>query len=122
MMSTTNNPSDENPQSSVAEAWREAGAQLEALGLSLATAFRAAWESEENRQHLYSLQTGLESLASQVETAVKETISSPEGKKAQSDLEKAAEQARSAIIRAGKELKKKLNDIGETTHTDEESY
>jgi len=118
-MSSINNSSDKPSQSNAAESWRQAGAQLEVLGSSLATAFQAAWESEENRQYLHSLQTGLESLASQIETAIKETVSSPEGKKVRSGLENAAEQARKAVYQAGKELNKKLEEINKDTNKEE---
>ena len=40
------------------EAWREVGRQFQALGESLATAFRTAWESEENREHVQDMKTG----------------------------------------------------------------
>lgn len=109
----TDEPSNDTKQSNIAEAWREAGAQMESLGKSLANAFRAAWNSEENREHVQALQNGLESLATQVETAIKETIASPDGQKVKSDMANAAEQARLAIVQAGKELQKKLKELSE---------
>jgi hypothetical protein len=76
------------------ESWQEVGRQFQALGESLAQAFRTAWESEENRQHLDSVKSGLESLVDNVGRAIQETGASPEGQRVLKEAEKAAQSAR----------------------------
>jgi hypothetical protein len=48
------------------DTWREMGRQFQALGENLATAFRAAWEDEGNRQQLREVQAGLEAAANRI--------------------------------------------------------
>jgi vacuolar-type H+-ATPase subunit I/STV1 len=78
------------------EAWREVGRQFQALGESLAEAFRTAWESEENRQHVQNMRDGLEAMIDQVGQAIKEASASPEAQKMRGEAEKAAESLRGA--------------------------
>ena len=78
------------------ESWQEVGRQFQALGESLAQAFRTAWESEENRQHLDSVKSGLESLVDNIGRAIQETGASPEGQRVREEAEKATESARVA--------------------------
>ncbi len=78
------------------ESWREVGRQFQALGESLATAFRTAWESEENSQHLESMKNGLESMVDRVSQAIQEASDSPDGQKVRSEVKKAAQSARAA--------------------------
>lgn len=78
------------------EGWDAVGRQFRALGESVAHAFRAAWENEENRQHLRDLQSGLESMANQVGQAVSAAAASPEGQKLRAEAEQAAVSAREA--------------------------
>ena len=73
------------------EAWYQVGRQFQALGESLATAFRTAWESEENREHLQDMKAGLEAMVDKVGRAVQEANASPEAQKARREVEKAAE-------------------------------
>ena len=82
------------------ESWREVGRQFQALGESLATAFRAAWGSEENRQHLESMRIGLEAMVNNISQAIQETGASPEGQRVREEMERAAESARAAGERA----------------------
>jgi hypothetical protein len=90
------------------ESWREVGRQFEALGESLARAFRAAWESEETRQHLESMKAGLEAMVDQVGQAIKETSASPEAEQVRQEVEKAAESARVAGEKALQEARPHL--------------
>jgi hypothetical protein len=78
------------------QAWSEVGQQFKALGESLAQAFRTAWESEENRQHLQSMQRGLESMVNDIGQVIEEASASPEAQKARQEAEKAVASARSA--------------------------
>lgn len=84
----------------VEESWQEVGRQFHALGESLARAFRTAWESGENRQHLESVKDGLESLVENVGRAIQDTSASPEGQRMREEVEKAAHSARAAGERA----------------------
>jgi len=84
------------PQPTPSDAWRDVGKQFEALGQSLATAIRTAWESEENRRRTQSMKTGLEAMVNEIGKAIKETADSPEGQKARSEAQKAAQSLRSA--------------------------
>jgi len=98
----------EHVQSTPTDAWHDVGKQFEALGQSLATAFRAAWESEENRQRARTMQAGLESLVNQVGQAIQETAASPEVHKARTEAEKAAESFRAAGQRTWQESRPHL--------------
>ena len=78
------------------ESWREVGRQFQALGEGLAQAFRTAWESEENRQHVENMRAGLESMVEHVSQAIQEACDSPDGQRVRSEVEKAAQSARVA--------------------------
>lgn len=82
------------------EPWREVGRQFQALGQSMADAFRAAWEDEENRQQLRDLQDGLEKMVDDVGQALKQASESPEGQRVQEEAKRAAESAHAAGARA----------------------
>jgi len=92
-------------QQTTQEAWRQVGGQFQALGESLAQAFRTAWESEENRQHLRDMQSGLEAMVGQ---AIKEAGASSEGQKVRQEAEKAVASARAAGERAWQEAQPHL--------------
>ena len=83
-------------EQTTAEPWREVGRQFQALGESLARAFRVAWEDEENRQHLQDMQAGLEAMVNRVGQALKEAGAAPDGQKMRREAEKAAQSARVA--------------------------
>ena len=78
------------------ESWREVGRQFQALGEGLAQAVRTAWESEENRQHVENMRTGLESMVEHVSRAIQEACDSPDGQRVRSEVERAAQSARVA--------------------------
>jgi hypothetical protein len=90
------------------EAWREVGGQFQALGESLARAFRTAWESEENRRHLQNMRAGLEAMVDEVGQAIKDASASPEGQKVRQEAQKAAASARLAGERAFQEARPHL--------------
>ena len=94
--------SDEQPTQ---ESWREVGDQFKALGESLSRAFRTAWESEGNRQHLESMKSGLKAMVDQVGQALEDASVSPEGQKVRREAEKAAESARAAGEKALEEAR-----------------
>ena len=83
-------PPEEPGNASYNEGWQEVGRQFKALGESLAAALRAGWENEENRTRLQDMQTGLESLVSEVGQAIQETVESPEAGHVKAEAQKAA--------------------------------
>ncbi len=90
------------------EAWRKVGGQFQALGENLAQAFRTAWESEENRQHLQNMRAGLESMVDEVGQAIKAASASSEGQKVRQEAQKAAASARATGERAFQEAQPHL--------------
>ena len=85
----------DEPKSSE-QTWREVGDQFRALGESMAAAFRATWENEENRQHLQELRDGLQSMVTSLGDAVQDAARSPEAQRAEEELRKAAKSAQVA--------------------------
>jgi hypothetical protein len=85
-----------NDKRTTEETWREVGDQFKALGESLATAFRTAWEKEETREHVRGMKEGLEAMVDQVGRAIEEASASVEGQKMREEMERAAESARAA--------------------------
>ena len=83
-------------RSASAESWREVGRQFQALGESLAAAFRTAWENVDNRQQLREAQANLETVADNVSQAIKEAASSLDTQQVRGDVEKIAHSARVA--------------------------
>lgn len=83
-------------QHATQEAWSEVGKQFEALGDSLARAFRAAWESEETHRHIQSVQNGLQKMVNKVNRAVEDASQSPQGQKLRVEAERTAESLRAA--------------------------
>ena len=81
---------------STEEAWRQVGQQFQALGESLAEAFRTAWESEETRQHVQNMQGGLKAMVDRVDQALQEVSASPGIEKLRTEAEKAAESLHTA--------------------------
>lgn len=77
-------------RSSSAEAWQEVGRHFQALGESLVTALRTAWENPENKRNLQEMQASLENLVDGISQTVKETARSPEVEQARSEVGKAA--------------------------------
>lgn len=124
----------EETEQAPGDAWKEVGKQFEALGQSLASAFRAAWESEENRRHLQNLQSGLESMVDEISQAANEMASSEKGQKVRAEVGKAAESARlagqqaledaqphvlSALHRVNSELQKMISRIEQESSSEE---
>jgi ElaB/YqjD/DUF883 family membrane-anchored ribosome-binding protein len=87
------------------ESWREVGDQFRALGESLSRAFRTAWESEENRQHLQGVKSGLKAMVDQINQAIEDAGTSPEGQKVRQEAERAVESARAAGEKALQEAR-----------------
>jgi hypothetical protein len=92
-------------EQTIDEAWREVGNQFRALGKGLATAFRTAWESEENHEHLQDMKSGLEAMVGEVGQAIQEASVSPEAQKVRREVEKVADSARTAGEHAWQETR-----------------
>ena len=90
------------------EAWREVGEQFQALGQSLAQAFRTAWGSEANRRHLESVKDGLAAMVGEVDQAIREASTSAEGQKVRQEAKRAAASARAAGEKALQEVQPHL--------------
>lgn len=75
------------------EAWRQVGRQFEALGESLANAFRTAWKSEETRQQVQGMREGLEAMMDKVNQAFKDEQLREEADKAADSVRVAGKQS-----------------------------
>ena len=95
-------------QASASESWQEVGRHFQALGESLVTALRTAWENPENKRNLQEMQASLESLVDGITQTVKDTARSPEMDQARSEVEKAAESVRVASRQALEEARPHL--------------
>lgn len=84
---------------SVEGGWQEVGRQFQALGASLAQAFRAAWEDENTQKQVQDMRAGLESMVKDVSKAIEDSANTPQGKQIREDATKAVE----AIQNAGKQ-------------------
>ena len=97
----------DEPKSSE-QTWQEVGDQFRALGESMAAAFRAAWENEENRQNLRELRDSLQSMATSLGDAVQDAARSPQAQRAEEELRKAAKSAEAAGQQAWQEAEPHL--------------
>ena len=92
------NPNDNNEQKTrpVGESWQEVGRQFEALGLSLAHAFRSAWSSIETNTEAQQVKSSMENVFREVGRAIEDTAKAPEGEKVKEEAKRAAEKLRDA--------------------------
>ena len=87
---------DTGQRQSPEEAWQEVGRQIEALGDSLAHAFRAAWEREETQGHVRSLEKGLQKVADDIDRAVSEASESQRARRIRTEARRTAGSLRQA--------------------------
>lgn len=99
---------DATQPSSPDEAWREVGTQFEALGESLSRAFRAAWQSEDTRRQVRSVQDGLERMVAKVDTAVREASDAEHRQTVRKEAEKTADSVRRAGERTWHDVRPQL--------------
>ena len=99
------------------DAWQEVGKQFQTMGESLASAFRTAWEDEQNRKRMQEMRSGLESMLNEVGNALDETAKSPQMQQAKTEMHKAAASVKVATEHTVTELRplildalRKLND------------
>jgi hypothetical protein len=76
--------------------WREVGHQFEALGATLAQAFRSTWVRVESNSDAQQVKAGLESLLRDVGKAVEDAAATPEAQKLKEDAKRTAESLRIA--------------------------
>jgi vacuolar-type H+-ATPase subunit I/STV1 len=98
----------EEPKSASSEAWQEVGQQFQALGESLAAAFRTAWHDEENRRRVQEMQAGLEAMVKEVGQAIKESAAKPQVQQVKGEAQKAAESLRAASEQTAQEVRPHL--------------
>ena len=96
---------DEQPKD---EGWQEVGRQFQALGESLATTMRAAWENEQNRKRLEEMQSGLESMVNQVGQAIQDTAASPQAQQAKAEAQKAVGTFQNTFEQTAQEVRPQL--------------
>ncbi len=78
------------------ESWQDVGKQFEALGNSLAQAFRTAWGKIETNAEAQQVKAGLETMLREVGQAVEDVAKTPEAQKVKEDAARAAESLRTA--------------------------
>ncbi|NMC79092.1 MAG: hypothetical protein GYA59_07015 [Chloroflexi bacterium] len=100
---------DTGPKSST-ESWEDVGRQFQALGESLAAAFRSAWQSEEGRQAAQKMRQGVEGMVDELGQVFKEGMESPEGQRIRSEVEEAARNLRESGAQAAQEAQPHLID------------
>ena len=76
---------------STEEAWRQVGRQLETLGESLASTFRAAWAKAEGAEGVQEMQSGLEAMVDKVGRAINDVGPAAEEQGLRQKLEGTAE-------------------------------
>ncbi len=94
--------------SSSREAWQDVGREFEALGATLAAAFRTARERTSSREEDQELRSGLQSMIDQVRHAVEETAAAPEGQQVREEAARAAERVRTAAEATVQEMRPAL--------------
>ncbi|HEY3291466.1 MAG TPA: hypothetical protein VGK87_15150 [Anaerolineae bacterium] len=105
---TNENTNQTNPEGgprNSSEAWQEVGKQFQTMGESLATAFRTAWNDEQNRKKMQEMRTGLEAMLHDVGKALDETARSPQMQQAKSEAQKTAESLKMATEHTAQELR-----------------
>ncbi len=90
------------------DAWQEVGKQFQALGDSLATAFRAAWYDEQNRKRVQDMRQGIEQMLNEVGKALDETARSPQVQQAKSEAKKTADSVRGASEQTFQEVRPQI--------------
>jgi hypothetical protein len=105
---TTPESSEQPAGSTVENSWKEVGKQFEALGESLAQAFRTAWDSEQNQRRVQELRTGLESMVRDVSKAIDDSANSPQGQKIRQEAERTAESLKTAGEKTVQEVRPQL--------------
>ena len=92
----TEEKQDKKTEASAGEAWAEVGQRFQALGESLAAAFKSTWENKETQAQWEKVKTDVEAAANDISRAVKETAATEEAQKAKTEAYKTAAAAQQA--------------------------
>ncbi len=106
-MSDETKPENDSTRNKAA-GWDDVGRQFQALGDSLAAAFRTAWQDEGNRQKVDEIKNSLGQLGKEIGKAVEESASSDEGQKFLHEVEKAINSLQQATVDSAQEMKPHL--------------
>ena len=102
----TTPPSEPSPGTS--ESWKEVGKQFAALGKSVGEAIQAVWSNEQTQRQVKEVKAGLETMVSEVNTAVNKVTSTPEAQKIKGEAVKAAQSAKAAGEQTVQEVRPQL--------------
>ncbi len=97
--------------SGMAEAWKEVGNQLAALGTGLAAAFRTGWKNEESRRRLKDMKGGLETMVNELGAAIREGAATPEAQKVKDEAGRTMGTVRSAGERTVQEIRPRITAV-----------
>jgi len=96
------------PSSGTSESWKEVGKQFAALGKSVGEAIQAVWSNEQTQRQVKEVKAGLETMVSEVNTAVNKVTSTPEAQKIKGEAVKAAQSAKAAGEQTVQEVRPQL--------------
>jgi hypothetical protein len=97
-----------DPQTNVGDSWKEVGKQFADLGRSVGTAIQALWSNEQTQKQVKEVKAGLETMVSEVNTAVGKVSSTPEAQKIKQEAVKAAHSAKAAGEQTVQEVRPQL--------------
>ncbi len=92
----------------VGESWKEVGQQFEALGSSLAQAFRTTWSNIETKTDAQQVKSSLETMVREVGQAIDDTAKAPEGQKVKEYARRTGESLRTAGEKTYSEAKPQI--------------
>ena len=104
---TPQTPAPES-QANVSDSWKEVGKQFATLGKSVGEAIQAMWSSEQTQRQVKEVKAGLETMASEVNTAINKVTSTPEAQKIKGEAVKAAQSAKAAGEQTVQEVRPQL--------------
>jgi hypothetical protein len=97
-----------DPQPNVSDSWKEVGKQFADLGRSVGEAFQALWSNEQTQKQVKEVKAGLETMVSEVNSAVGKVSSNPEAQKIKQEAVKAAQSAKAAGEQTVQEVRPQL--------------
>lgn len=92
----TEEKQDKKTEASAGEAWAEVGQRFQALGESLAAAFKSTWENKETQAQWEKVRSDVEAAATDIGRAAKKTAATEEAQKAKAEAYKTAAAAQEA--------------------------
>jgi len=76
--------------------WQEVGRQFQLLGQSLAAALRVSWNEPENRKRVRAMQSDLERMVKDVDSAITDAAASPQARQARAEAKRTVDSLRQA--------------------------